>query len=68
MMTQRMVVMANQIADNVPDRGRAAEETAVHLRSFWTPAMLTALREYARTHPHDLEPNVHRALALIDAP
>jgi hypothetical protein len=64
MMTTRMVDMANQIAMSVPDRDRAAEETASHLVSFWSPAMIAALDAYAADHRDDLSAEVHDALAI----
>lgn len=65
MMTQRMIDMANQIAMNVPDRDRAAEETAAHLRSFWAPSMLGALQAYAADHGEEFSTEVLDALAIL---
>lgn len=65
MMTQRMVDMANQIAMNIPDRSRAAEGTANHLRAFWTPAMLRELDAYVATHQADVSIDVHEALVIL---
>ena len=63
--TARLVDMANQIAMSVPDRDRAAEETAAHLRAFWTPAMIRSLDERAATGRSGLRAEVTDALALL---
>jgi hypothetical protein len=66
MMTERMVVMANQIAANVPDRAHASQQTAAHLTSFWAPSMIAALRAYAYEHEDELSAEVHEALAIME--
>ena len=65
MTAQRLVDMANQIAMSVPDRGRAAEETAAHLRAFWTPAMIRALDDHATAGQGDLSAVVVDALDML---
>jgi formate dehydrogenase subunit delta len=65
MRTARLVQMANQISTNVPDRGRAAELTAEHLRAFWTPAMVDELAAHAADHPDELSSEVLNSLALL---
>ena len=57
--------MANQIAANVPDQQRAAEQTATHLRSFWAPVMIDDLRAEAGQEPEQVSPAVHAALATL---
>ena len=65
MRTEHLVRMANQIAANVPDQQRAAEQTAAHLRAFWAPAMIDDLAAHAASHPDDLVPAVHAALSTL---
>jgi hypothetical protein len=57
--------MANQLAANVPDPARAAEQTAAHLRTFWAPVMIDDLAETARGNPSAVTPPVHEALAAL---
>lgn len=42
----KLVMMANQIARNLAAQGdeRAIAATAGHIRDFWTPQMIAALR------------------------
>jgi hypothetical protein len=61
----RLARMANQIAMSVPDRAVAADQTAVHLRSFWTPAMIDALVTEAVENPSSVSPVVHEALGIL---
>ncbi len=65
MRTHRLVEMANQIAMSIPDRGHAAELTAAHLRSFWTPAMIAELDAHARENGPDVSAEVHDALSIL---
>lgn len=60
--------MANQISRNVPDQAHAAQQTAAHLRTFWTPAMIAALADEVRTDTSDVRPEVTAALALVREP
>jgi NADH-dependant formate dehydrogenase delta subunit FdsD len=61
----RLVAMANQIAANVPDPARAAEQTAAHLRAFWAPVMIADLAAIARRTPDVATPAVHAALSTL---
>ena len=61
----RLVAMVDQIAASVPDRQRAAEETAAHLRAFWPPRMIADLREVAAADAAGLSPTALDALALL---
>lgn len=65
MSTQRLVDMANQIAANVPDRANAAQQTALHLRTFWAPSMRDSLAAYATDHPEVLSPEAREAVAML---
>lgn len=63
----RLVKMANQIAMNlrVHEHDRAVEETAAHLRSFWTPKMRRSLADHAAAGGDGLEPIAREAAARI---
>lgn len=63
--TARLVDMANQIAMSVPDRDRAAEETAAHLRAFWTPAMIRSLDAHQVAGAADLSAEAVDALDML---
>jgi len=65
MITERLVTMANQIAASVPVQADAAGLTATHLGSFWSPAMIDELSEFARAHPEALTPAAAEALARL---
>ena len=65
MRDDRLVTMANQIAANVPDPARAAEQTAAHLRTFWAPVMIDDLVAIARDSPELVTPAVLQALAAL---
>ena len=66
MRDDRLVRMANQIAANVPDPARAAEQTAAHLRGFWAPSMIEALAVVAAEQPERLTAAVREALSFLD--
>jgi formate dehydrogenase subunit delta len=54
MNTEKLVRMANQIADNFDygsDRNRAVDGVLDHLTRFWTPEMKQAIVEYQRKGP-----------------
>jgi hypothetical protein len=63
--TERLVRMANQIAASVPDRDRAAEETAAHIRSFWAPSMIDDLLVEAHRYADRLSPVASEALTIL---
>ena len=65
MRTEHLIRMANQIAANVPDQTRAAEQTAAHLRAFWAPVMIADLAAAAREQPDLVVPAVREALATL---
>ncbi|MFN8146049.1 MAG: formate dehydrogenase subunit alpha [Candidatus Nanopelagicales bacterium] len=64
---EALVRMANQIAANNEGEGldAAASAVALHLDSFWTPAMKADLVEHASTGAGGLAPAVLAALELI---
>jgi len=63
---ERLAGMINQIARNLAVRGdaAAAEATARHVRDFWDPRMIAALRA---TRSQSLSPIARLALARLDA-
>lgn len=65
MRDDRLVAMANQIAANVPDPARAAEQTAAHLRTFWAPVMIDDLAAIAHDQPDVVAPAVREALSTL---
>lgn len=67
MSTARLVRMANQIAASVPDRALVAEQTAAHLKTFWTTSMIATLAQYASEDPEAVEPSVLAALDILRA-
>lgn len=65
MSSESLVRMANQISISVPLPDQAAELTAAHIRSFWTPAMIAQLADHAAGSPDDLRPGVLDALGIL---
>ena len=64
MTTQRLVTMANQVADffgSYPE-AEAIEGTFGHLKSFWDPRMRRALLDWFETGGEGLRPSVLQAL------
>jgi formate dehydrogenase subunit delta len=63
--TGKLVMMANQIARNLAAQGdaRAIAATARHIRDFWSPQMIAAIRT------HDgagLDPLARQAIAALN--
>ncbi len=60
-----LVMMANQIARNVPVRGEEAAiaATAAHIREFWEPRMISGLRG---AKPDALDAVARAALARLE--
>ena len=65
MRTASLVKMANQIAASVPDQAMAVDQTAAHLRMFWTPGMIDTLAEHVVDHPDSVTPTVRNAVGLL---
>ena len=63
----KLAYMANQIAQHFAAQpgGTAAEATAGHLKSFWTPAMRRAIVAHAAAGGADLSPLAAAAVALL---
>ena len=62
-----LVRMLNQITANFSyeDHAQAAEDVAVHLRSFWTPQMRAEILEHARAGGGDLSEVSRMALEAL---
>lgn len=61
----RLVKMANQIADNFSFHEDVAERIADHLKRFWAPPMRRQLVEYHAAEGDGLKPDVQRALRRL---
>lgn len=61
----RLVVMANQIANNVPLGGDVSEQVAEHIRKFWTDAMRADLQRITKQSSDQLREEVVAAVALL---
>ncbi|MBL0914523.1 MAG: formate dehydrogenase subunit delta [Sphingopyxis sp.] len=66
---ERLVYMANQIAQNLAASGgdHAPEMVADHIRSFWDPAMRARIVAIAGEHPGALSPIAAAAVQRIAA-
>ncbi len=61
----RLVVMANQIANNVPLGGDVSQQVAAHIRKFWTDAMRADLERITEQSSDQLREEVVAAVALL---
>jgi hypothetical protein len=61
----RLVVMANQIANNVPLGGDVSQQVAEHIRKFWTDAMRADLQRITKQSSDQLREEVVAAVALL---
>jgi len=59
---QRLVKMANQIAENFSFHDDAVEQTADHLRRFWAPSMRLRLAEHEAAGGDGLSPTARQAV------
>ena len=65
---ERLVRMANQIADNLSFHDDSVDRIADHLRRFWAPSMRQKLAEHIAAGGAGLKPEVAAAMArLADA-
>lgn len=65
---ERLVKMANQIADNFGFHDDAIERTADHLQRFWAPSMRQKLLEYHADGGDGLRQAVREALRRLGDP
>jgi formate dehydrogenase subunit delta len=65
--TQDMVRMANQIAGyfGAYPEERAVTDTAYHLKSFWDPRMLNALKAHVKAGGESLSPLAIKAVGKL---
>ena len=64
----RLVKMANQIADNLALHEDAVERTADHLRRFWAPSMRRKLIGHGAAAGGGLNPVAEAAVQLLAEP
>jgi formate dehydrogenase subunit delta len=64
---ERLVKMANQIAENLDFHDDAAERVADHLRRFWAPSMRQSLADYMAAGGAGLDPVVKAAVQRLVA-
>ena len=62
---ERLVKMANQIADNFSFHDDAVERSADHLRRFWAPAMRQKLIDYHTAGGDGLRPAMQQAVQRL---
>ena len=66
---EKLLRMAEQIAVNMAytdDRDIVAGKIADHLRRFWDPRMLEAIKAYHSEHPEALSPELSVAVDALD--
>lgn len=65
---EKLVMMANQIADFFDAQGgaKAAPSIADHLRKFWDPGMRAEIIAHARRGGEGMKPSVVAAVKLLD--
>jgi hypothetical protein len=64
---EHLVKMANQIVASIPAPTPEARiaSAAVHLKRFWTPAMIAKLKEHAQYGAGDLSPEAAKVVAAL---
>ena len=65
---ERLVKMANQIADNFSWHDDAIERTAEHLRRFWAPSMRDKLVDFEAAGGNGLNEAARAAVRRLAAP
>ena len=67
--TDKLVMMANQIAKNLAIRGEenAIVSTAEHIKKFWDPRMRKAILEHLKTGGGGLQPLAKRAIEKLSS-
>ena len=61
----RLVVMANQIANNVPAGVEIPQQVAEHIKKFWTLTMRADLERIVEQSSDQLREEVVAAVALL---
>lgn len=65
---ERLVKMANQIADNFSFHDDAVERTADHLRRFWAPSMRDKLVDFEAAGGNGLNEAARAAVQRLGPP
>jgi uncharacterized protein HemY len=65
MSDQAIKRMANQIAANLKNRSDANSAITQHLKSFWTPKMISELKELAQKNQAELDELIIEVLPQI---
>jgi hypothetical protein len=65
MSDQAIKRMANQIAANLKNRSDANSAITQHLKSFWTPKMISELKELAEKNQAELDELIIEVLPQI---
>lgn len=65
MSDQAIKRMANQIAANLKNRSDANSAISQHLKSFWTPKMISELKELAQKNQAELDELIIEVLPQI---
>lgn len=60
-----LIRMANQIAANLKNRSDHHEAIRAHLKSFWTPKMLTELKELISENSTDFDETIIEVAATL---
>jgi hypothetical protein len=60
-----LIRMANQIAANLKTRSDYQEAITTHLKSFWTPKMLSELKELISENSSDFDETIIEVSANI---
>ena len=63
---ERLVKMANQIADNLAFHDDSVERIADHLRRFWAPSMQKKLMDFDASQGAALKPAAREALKWLE--
>jgi hypothetical protein len=65
MSEQAIKRMANQIAANLKNRSDAGPAITQHLKAFWTPKMISELKEFAKSNQAELDEAIIEILPQI---
>jgi hypothetical protein len=65
MSEQSIKRMANQIAANLKNRSDANSAITQHLKAFWTPKMISELKDFATTNQDELDEVIIEILPQI---
>ena len=60
-----LLKMAEQIVRNIPDRAHVTEATSQHIKTFWSPSMISELHNFSEKHPQEVSDEVRGALKAL---